>query len=386
MVRRISLPVFGPSARILFGALAALVLVSPVLALQVPEAPESLPGTTPQASAPDPEVATGWTLRRVAEAEETVGVPVTGTANEATEPVVEEAGPTHAALMASLLDALDTLQHQVVNPVEKTAADLQSGVEGILAPPAEPAEEDVEPQTSTTEMLSPELAATLLVAGAAVAAAGTALFLWVSGSSGTLGAGAAGMGKAGLGKAGTDLRRLLPFASPLFTRFEKETVLGHPKRETLYALIMQNPGVSLQSLCDETGLSRTAVAHHLRLLELQHLVVSKRHGRSRHYFENGGRFGREQKDGYAVLQNERSKSVADFIRAHPGAIQKDLCAALGMQASIAHWHVRRLTAALLVDALRRGRTVSYFPTAGLQQLAAPAAASAPIGTLTPSAG
>jgi DNA-binding transcriptional ArsR family regulator len=198
----------------------------------------------------------------------------------------------------------------------------------------------------------------------ATAAAATVVVLWLVGSSGSVAGGATSA--SGLSK---DLRRLLPFASPLFTRFEKETVLGHPKREALYALILQDPGVSLQSLCEATGLSRTAVTHHLRLMELQHIIVSKRVGRSRHYYENGGRFGREQKDAYAVLQNARSKQVADFVRANPGTIQKQLCDGLGIQASIAHWHVRRLRDAGLVEEVREGRTVRYLPSTALHQVA-----------------
>ena len=210
------------------------------------------------------------------------------------------------------------------------------------------------------KLIPPILAGSIVVLGAAGA---TFFAFWLAGSSGTLGASAAA-------SKSTELRRLLPFASPLFTRFEKETVLGHPRREALYALILQQPGVSLQSLGEATGLSRTAVLHHLRLLEMQHLVVSKRMGRSRHYYENGGRYGRDAKDAYAILQNQRSKEVADYIRTHPGTMQKQLCEALDIQPSIAHWHVRRLQAAQLVDAVHQGRAVNYFPGSGLLEVAA----------------
>jgi DNA-binding transcriptional ArsR family regulator len=229
------------------------------------------------------------------------------------------------------------------------------------------------PASASAVEVAPDVTVPLLVGATVTAAAAAITVLWLAGSSGSLGAGAAGAGSAGK-LAATDLRRLLPFASPLFTRFEKDTVLGHPKREALYALILQDPGVSLQSLCDSTGLSRTAVTHHLRLMELQHLIVSKRMGRSRHYYENGGRFGRDQKDAYAVLQNDRSKAVAQFVKQNPGAIQKAICAAVGVQASVAHWHLRRLQEAQIVEAVRNGRTVSYFPGIGLKGMDSPVAA------------
>lgn len=260
-----------------------------------------------------------------------------------------------------------------VEPVRETAEGLPAAV---LGPPEGDAATGAAPASASVEQVAPDASVPLLV-GATAAAAAAVTILWLAGSSGSLGAGAAGAAGTGGKLAATDLRRLLPFASPLFTRFEKDTVLGHPKREALYALILQDPGVSLQSLCDSTGLSRTAVTHHLRLMELQHLIVSKRMGRSRHYYENGGRFGRDQKDAYAVLQNDRSKEVAQFVRQNPGAIQKAICAAVGVQASVAHWHLRRLQEAQIVEAVRNGRTVSYFPGSGLKGMAAPPAAPLP---------
>jgi DNA-binding transcriptional ArsR family regulator len=272
------------------------------------------------------------------------------------------------------------LATQQLAPIRETAEEIPVIVFG-----PQQAEEPtgIAPASAAATAVAPEASVPLL-AGATAAAAAALTILWLAGSSGSLGAGAAGTSGAGAGKlAATDLRRLLPFASPLFTRFEKDTVLGHPKREALYALILQDPGVSLQALCDSTGLSRTAVTHHLRLMELQHLIVSKRMGRSRHYYENGGRFGRDQKDAYAVLQNDRSKQVAQFVKQNPGAIQKAICSAVGVQASVAHWHLRRLQEAQIVEAVRNGRTVSYFPGTGLKGMDAAAAATASLAATVP---
>jgi DNA-binding transcriptional ArsR family regulator len=227
-----------------------------------------------------------------------------------------------------------------------------------LLAPSQPQAAEQGPVAPQTVVSQPEeataLAPILIAAGAATAA--TLIGFWIAGGS-TLG------GKAAAGAA-SEFRRILPFASPLFTRFERDTVLGHPRREALYGLIMQEPGISLQALGDRTNLSRTAAIHHLRLLEQQHLIVSRRVGRSRHYYENGGRYGHDQKEAYAVLQNPRTRAVAEYIQGRPGVVQKDLCEALSIQPSIAHWHVRRLAEAHIVEAVRQGRTVAYFPGPG----------------------
>lgn len=224
--------------------------------------------------------------------------------------------------------------------------------------------EQMEPQSGAARD-APTMTRAIVVATVAAAATAGSLFVmfWTAGSTvGTAGtAGTAAKGSAGL-------KKVAPAFSPLFTRFEGREVLKHPNRIQLYTLIAANPGVRLQDLCQETELSRTAVTHHLRLLEQQHLIVSERMGRSRHYYENGGRYEREKKDAYAVLQNDRSKDIAQFILRNPGTIQKSLCESLDVRASIAHWHVKRLEEAALVEAVREGRTVSYYPAGALGQL------------------
>ncbi len=251
---------------------------------------------------------------------------------------------------------VDQLRREIdghLGTVQTTADGLQEEIGTLLA------EDESEPQPEESEITTAAVSTQfempptpiLLMAGTAL---GLGMLAWFIGQSATVGAGAATTAAA------RDGRKFLPLASPLFTRFEKDTVLGHPKREAIYGEIIGQPGITLQDLCETTGLSRTAVTHHLRLMEQQHLIVSKRMGRSRHFFENGGRYGREQKEAYAVLHNDRSKEIHDHIQTHPGAIQKDLCEKFEIQASVAHWHVKRLLDAKLIEAVRQGRTVSYF--------------------------
>ncbi len=233
----------------------------------------------------------------------------------------------------------------VITPVQQASQELIASLDQA---PEESTPTPMAPQAEAAAPVSASYVTPLLWAAGAIATGGAMLF-WMAGSSSASAAGAS-----------ETLRRVLPGASPLFTRFEKDTVLGHPKREELYRLVMETPGITLQDLCTSTNLSRTAVAHHMRLMEQQHLMVSKRVGRSRHFYENGGRYGREQKDAYAVLRNDRTQDVANYIASNPGAIQKTICQALGIQASVAHWHVRRLAEAKLVEPVRQGRTVSYY--------------------------
>ena len=337
-------------------ALATTVTADDLIVLGAPPAGQQ-GGEGPSA---DPQALANETGETIVTVVEETGFEVGQKAEETATQANEEAQAAQntatrrlATLRATALHVLDQAQ----DAIDDVKADADRRLQEATAEPEEEPLAGPEPQYAPVAAAYDVVAFRdpLILLGAT--AATVAVLFWLAGSTGL-----AGAGQAAGTTAAKDLRRLLPFASPLFTRFERDTVLGHPKRESLYAEIMTEPGITLQDLCSRTGLSRTAVSHHLRLLEQQHLIVSKRMGRSRHFFENGGRYGRDQKEAYAVLHNDRSSDVHKFIQANPGAIQKDLCDALAIQASVAHWHVRRLVEASLIEAVRRGRTVSYFPT------------------------
>lgn len=61
----------------------------------------------------------------------------------------------------------------------------------------------------------------------------------------------------------------------LFTRLREDSLMDHPRRRDLEALIRNNPGIDLSRLLALSGISRSDARHHLRVLE--------RHGRIRSF-------------------------------------------------------------------------------------------------------
>lgn len=179
------------------------------------------------------------------------------------------------------------------------------------------------------------------------------------------------------------LARLLPWPGILGLSRSRAArrALEHPHREALFRLIQGRPGIPVARLREATGMGNSTVTYHLRRLEQTGVVVSKRHGRSRHFYENGGTYGRQQKDRFAVLQNDRTRQIATFVSRRPGSIQKDIRTAMGISSSLAVWHMKRLQAAGIVVARRRGRAVHYYPAdrriAPLSPSAGPAATAVP---------
>ncbi len=368
-------------------ATAALLLLAILAA--TPAATAQAPTGLPDLSGPDVPVrdALGTTYGLVTSTLDEL----TDTGSSTTMEVDDQADSIHAAAdaasqqaqqqVADAQAAVEQALHDQSSSLMRAAAEARQTawkhveevqMEATMLVPDEEPESGPEPVETQGQAVVEEGPTHLIVGTAMVAASGLAV-AWLI-KSGVVGAGAtlsSTSAASGAGHAATragDLRRIPGLAAPLFTRFNHETVLAHDRRRELYELVASTPGICLPELCEATGLSRTAATHHLRLLEKQHIIVSERHGRSRHFFQNGGRYANHQKEAYAVLQNDRSHALAHCVAKTPGVIQKELCDALGLDASVAHWHLRRLQEAGLVDGVRQGRTVAYFPLPPLREI------------------
>ncbi|GEM_PF-4539836 len=146
---------------------------------------------------------------------------------------------------------------------------------------------------------------------------------------------------------------------PLYSRIERTEVLEHTKRDEIYELIRATPGIHAHEIGEKALIGWGTTVYHLKLLESHGLVVSKKSGRYKRFFVNTGEYTKK-KDVYGALRNETAKRVAEFIVEHPGSSQKELCAAVGIQPSLASWHVEKLEGVGLVKRVKDGRQVRYF--------------------------
>ena len=146
---------------------------------------------------------------------------------------------------------------------------------------------------------------------------------------------------------------------PLYSRIERQSVLDHEKRDEIYELIRSSPGIHAHEIGERAQIGWGTTVYHLKLLESHALVVSKKSGRYKRFFVNTGEYTKK-KDAYGALRNPTAKAVAQFIVDHPGTSQKELCAALGIQPSLASWHVEKLEGVDLVKRVKDGRQVRYF--------------------------
>jgi predicted transcriptional regulator len=175
---------------------------------------------------------------------------------------------------------------------------------------------------------------------------------------------------------------LVRLAAPLgllYTKLKKPQLLDHERRQALHDVIKQEPGVTFLQLHQRLkdlfarggGYGFGSLTYHLSQLERFGLIVSKREGRFRRYFENGGRFGRDTVR-IALLQTPPIPDLVAALLEDPGASQTHLHASLRGKHDVTRqtvgYHLKRLTEKDLVEVVRNGRSNAYHPTDKLREL------------------
>lgn len=152
--------------------------------------------------------------------------------------------------------------------------------------------------------------------------------------------------------------------APLYTRLKPPHLLENDVRSAIYDIIRQNPGISARAVHRASGQSWGTVVYHLRQLESHHLVVSRRFGRSRNFYENHGKYrGMEQQ--LACLRSPRSRILARGILERPGLTQEELAVEVALAQPTTSYYVRKLVGSELVSEAREGRYVRYHPASEL---------------------
>jgi DNA-binding MarR family transcriptional regulator len=97
-----------------------------------------------------------------------------------------------------------------------------------------------------------------------------------------------------------------------------------------------------------------------------------------YYPIEGGVNVKRQAVANSILKNENARTMVTFLSAHPGAHQREMARALGVNHGTIRWHLRKLVEAEVINELREGSHFRYFLTPeGMQR------AMTAIGTQAP---
>lgn len=142
---------------------------------------------------------------------------------------------------------------------------------------------------------------------------------------------------------------------PLYTKLKKEDVLNQYTRGKIHGYLVANPGDYFNSIAKALGISSGNLAYHLRVLEREGEIASKKDGVYKRFYPRGAKMGPSRENELSSVQ----KSIFDAIKETPGIKQKDIASLLGVTSSTVSYHLQKLVATGLIRARRKGMAIRY---------------------------
>ena len=153
---------------------------------------------------------------------------------------------------------------------------------------------------------------------------------------------------------------LLMIFIPLYSKIKREQVLDHFVRGQIYGYVLANPGEHYNAIKLALNLTNGSLAHHLKTLERELFVKSKRFGLYRRFYPMHMKI---PEDGF-FTPNEIQKTIVDLIRATPAITQKEIAGRLGLTPPTVNYHVGILSEHRAIRVERAGRKTHCFVVEG----------------------
>ncbi len=134
----------------------------------------------------------------------------------------------------------------------------------------------------------------------------------------------------------------------------------HPLRRSIYQLVCETPGSYFYEIVSALATPQGTLSWHLRMLEKDGLIKTTKFAGKRLFFPKMLRSESAEK-AFAILKNGTAAKIFDLIVNNPGSYQSEIAEILGIHHDTVRHHIARLAEAQLIDIIRDGRTVKYFP-------------------------
>ncbi|MFH0815806.1 MAG: hypothetical protein V1934_03195 [Methanobacteriota archaeon] len=145
---------------------------------------------------------------------------------------------------------------------------------------------------------------------------------------------------------------------PLYTRLKKDEVLEHFVRGQIYGFIVSNPGEHYSMIKDSLKVNNGTLSHHLRTLEVQGFIKSRRDGAYRRFYPIKMSVPQDEGQKLSDLQ----LSILDIIRqtGYDGASQRFIADMLDASQQTISYNLRSLGRTGVVRIEHDGRRAKYY--------------------------
>lgn len=142
--------------------------------------------------------------------------------------------------------------------------------------------------------------------------------------------------------------------APLYSRIHKDKVLKNGIRHNVFDHIRDHPGQSFSEIKRNLELNNGVLAHHLKTLEREHYIKSRKDGLYRRFFL------RDQPVPNVIL-NDTQKKILNYILANPGSSQTKVAGHLGVSRQTVNYHILGMESMGALRVGRKGRKTSCYP-------------------------
>lgn len=146
------------------------------------------------------------------------------------------------------------------------------------------------------------------------------------------------------------------FAFPLYSRIKKDEVLDHFVRGQIYGYIVSNPGKHYNSIRQKLQVTNGTLSYHLRTLEVQGFIKSRKESIYRRFYPIEMKFPRDK----GVKLSDMQITILAALRRRPAPTQKDIASDLGISQQVASYNLRILTQKGFVLVRKEGRKRIYY--------------------------
>lgn len=145
-------------------------------------------------------------------------------------------------------------------------------------------------------------------------------------------------------------------------KYTDKKPLEHKKRRTLFDLILQKPGIDIQTMTGITGFNANTMRYHLSILEQSHLIQSVQEGGTLHFFENKGRYSVSEQKKLSIQYSPTYTRILTVLSQTPGLSRMGLAECLGIAGSSVTKSIQTLIREELVTANKDGKFTRYYLT------------------------
>ncbi|MCK4443467.1 MAG: transcriptional regulator [Thermoplasmata archaeon] len=146
------------------------------------------------------------------------------------------------------------------------------------------------------------------------------------------------------------------FAFPMYSRLKKEEVLDHFVRGQIYGFIVSNPGEHYNSIRETMKITNGTLSYHLRTLEVQGFIKSRKESVYRRFYPVEMRFPRDK----GVRLSDLQIAILELTNRRPAPTQKDISHELEISQQVASYNLRILARKGYIQVLKEGRRRTYY--------------------------